>query len=92
MIKCINRVKVGLVAACSAGRIIEYTFIKRDGTTRTLKGIFQLDVDLNAAATLGGTMMQVWDVEKSAHRNVNLQNLITMELAGITFIIVDGDV
>lgn len=82
--------------AASAGRISAVTFIKKDGTSRTMKvqpatlakrvkGDAATDAAKRATATRKAThpnLMPVWDVEAKAARSINLATVTRIATGG----------
>lgn len=82
----ISRVKALEMMKNNKGRFFTVTFIKKDGTTRVLNGIYvkdQIPSQLGYVLVKDAKLMKT--KAKEQIRNVNLQTLATIKIAGNTY-------
>jgi len=78
-----------LLANTNNGSFFGVTFLKKDGTIRTMlarKGVTKgLKGGQMKYTPLDRALMGVWDVHKSAYRMINLDSLIEFKVNGINY-------
>lgn len=83
-----NSNELASIVAASNGRFVSVTFIKKDGTERSMlcrlgvtKYLKGGESKLNADKYL-----TVFDVQKEAYRAINKDTILSVKLAGTTFV------
>ena len=83
-----NSNELASIVAASNGRFVSVTFIKKDGTERSMlcrlgvtKYLKGGESKLNADQYL-----TVFDVQKEAYRAINKDTIMSVKLAGTTFV------
>lgn len=83
-----NSNELASIVAASNGRFVSVTFIKKDGTERSMlcrlgvtKYLKGGESKLNADQYL-----TVFDVQKEAYRAINKDTILSVKLAGTTFV------
>ena len=76
------------IVAASNGRFVSVTFIKKDGTQRAMLCRLGVTKHLKGGeSTLDADKyLTVFDVQKEAYRAINRDTIVSVKLAGATFV------
>ena len=83
-----NSNELASIVAASNGRFVSVTFIKKDGTERTMLCRLGVTKHLKGGESKlnADQYLTVFDVQKEAYRAINRDTIVSVKLAGTTYV------
>ena len=83
-----NSNELASIVAASNGRFVSVTFIKKDGTERSMLCRLGVTKHLKGGESKlnADQYLTVFDVQKEAYRAINRDTIVSVKLAGTTYV------
>lgn len=83
-----NSKELASIVAASNGRFVSVTFIKKDGTERSMLCRLGVTKHLKGGESKlnADQYLTVFDVQKEAYRAINKETILSVKLAGTTYV------
>ena len=83
-----NSNELASIVAASNGRFVSVTFIKKDGTERSMLCRLGVTKHLKGGESKlnADQYLTVFDVQKEAYRAINKETILSVKLAGTTYV------